>query len=382
MSKTHYDTLGIKKGASEDEIRNAYRSLAKKYHPDLNQGNEAAANKFKEVNEAYETLSDPQKKAAYDREGQGGFSSFKQGAGFGGSGGAGGFSNFGDFAKAGGAGGSIFDDFVNMFQGGAQDVRDSKRSAADITLNVTLTFEEAAFGVQKEIAVNRFESCSSCKGTGAKGGTQYSKCNNCGGTGSVRYAQETPFGRVVSMKACAPCSGSGKIIKDPCAACSGKGLVRKNVNLRITFPQGIEHGQIMTVAGEGERPRVAGGKNGNLLLMINVMTHKLFRRKGMDLIVEVPVTFTQAMLGAKIQIPMLKGTKLAFPLPEGTQNGTILKLKGQGIEHGKRGITGDLLVTIEIETPKNLTKEQKNMLKELDGLLTESNYDKIAKFNK
>lgn len=363
MAKSYYEILGVAKTASDDEIKSAYRKLAKKYHPDLNPGDEHAAQMFKDVNEAYETLGDPQKRAAYDRPTS---SSSSFGGGHGGA----------DFGGAGGA--SFFDDFVDMFsrqgkeQGGAA-------SGGDISLNVTLTFEEAAFGVAKDVTVNRFEPCSACRGTGAKGGTQYTKCNNCGGIGKVRFAQETPFGRVVSMKACNVCGGTGKIIKEPCPTCGGRGLLRKNSTLRITFPAGIEPNQIMTVPGEGERSR-NGTKSGNLVLMINVMPHKYFKRKGLDLAIEVPVSFSQALLGDKVMVPTLKGQKVAFPLPEGTQSGTTFKLKGHGIENAKKGITGDLLVTIDIELPKNLTKEQRNKIKELHESIKPEQYDKSKEF--
>ncbi len=362
MAKSYYDVLGVSKTASDDERKSAYRKLAKKYHPDLNPGDKAVADLFKEVNEAYEVLGDPQKRAAYDRPSAGG-----------GAGGAGG-------ADFGGAGGSFFDDFVNMFNGQGKEAGGGA-SGGDISMNVTLTFEEAAFGVAKDISVNRFEPCSSCRGTGAKGGTQYVKCNNCGGTGKVRFAQETPFGRVVSMKACNVCGGTGRIIKEPCPSCSGRGLLRKNTTLRITFPAGIEPNQIMTVPGEGERSR-NGTKSGNLVLMINVMPHKFFKRKGLDLAVEVPITFTQALLGDKIYVPTLKGAKVAFPLPEGTQSGTTFKLKGHGIENSKKGAVGDLLVTIDIELPKNLTKDQKSKIKELHESFKTDQYEKSREFFK
>ncbi|MCI9518071.1 MAG: molecular chaperone DnaJ [Clostridia bacterium] len=355
MAKSYYDILGVAKTATDDEIKSAYRKLALKYHPDRNPGDQNAANMFTEINEAYETLSDPQKRAAYDRPSSSSSSSF-----------------------GGGGGSSFFDEFVNnMFNGDRKDSHSS--SGGDISLNVTLTFEEAAFGVTKEIPVNRFEPCSSCRGTGAKNGTQFVKCNNCGGTGKVRFAQETPFGRVVSMKACNVCNGSGRIIKEPCPVCGGRALIRKNSNLRITFPAGIEPNQIMTVPGEGERSRT-GAKAGNLVLMINVMPHKHFKRKGLDLLIDVAVTFTQALLGDKVLVPTLKGTKIAFPLPEGTQSGTTFKLKGQGIENVKKGLVGDLLVTVDIELPKMLTKEQKNKVKELHELLKSDQYDKSKEY--
>lgn len=364
MAKNYYETLGVQKTATDEELKTAFRKMARQYHPDLHPGDEVAANKFKEINEAYETLSDPQKRAEYDAAQAGG------GAGFGG-GGAGASSH---------AGNSFFDEFVNMF-GGDRQGGGQTSSGGDIKLNVTLTFEEAAYGTQKEITVNRFEPCAACRGTGAKNGTQFVKCTNCGGTGKVRYAQETPFGRVVSMKPCNVCAGTGRIVKEPCTTCGGRGSLRKNSNLRITFPPGVEPNQIMTIPGEGERTR-SGSKAGNLILTITVMPHKLFRRKGLDLLVDIPVSFTQALMGDKVYVPALKGNKIAFTLPEGAQSGMTFKLKEQGLENPKKQLKGDLLVTIDIELPKNLTKEQKQKIKELHDSLKPEQYDKAREFYK
>lgn len=360
MAKNFYETLGVSKTATDEELKSAFRKLARQYHPDLHPGDETAANKFKEVNEAYETLSDPQKRAEYDAAQAGGGA----GAGFGGQ---------------RGGGQSFFDEFVNMFNGEQHGGQSS--NGGDISLNVTLSFEEAAFGTQKEITVNRFEPCAACRGTGAKGGTQFVKCTNCGGTGKVRYAQETPFGRVVSMKPCSVCGGTGRKITEPCTSCGGRGSVRKNSNLRITFPPGVEPGQIMTIPGEGERTRT-GAKAGNLILTITVQPHRLFRRKGLDLLVDIPVSFTQALMGDKVLVPSLKGNKIAFSLPEGAQSGMTFKLKEQGLENPKKQIKGDLLVTIDIELPKNLTREQKQKIKELHESLKPEQYDKAREFLK
>ena len=371
MAKNYYEILGVSKTASDDELKSAFRKLARQYHPDLHPGDEAAANKFKEINEAYETLSDPQKRSEYDTAQTAG----EAGAGAGGFGARGG--------GQGGQGGSFFDDFMNMFGGDGRPGGDrpgGHSGGGDINLNVTLTFEDAAFGTQKEITVNRFEPCAACRGTGAKNGTQFVKCANCGGTGKVRYAQETPFGRVVSMKPCSSCGGTGRNIKEPCPVCAGRGSTRKNSNLRITVPPGVEPNQIMNIPGEGERR--TGAKPGNLILTITVLPHKMFRRKGLDLLVDVPVTFTQALLGDKVLVPTLKGNKVAFPLPEGTQSGMTFKLKEQGIENPKKGIKGDLLVTIDIELPKNLTKDQRKSIKELHESLKVEQYDKAREYMK
>lgn len=366
MAKNYYEILGVSKTASEDEIKSSFRKLARQYHPDLHPGDEAAANKFKEINEAYETLSDAQKRSEYDMVQSAGAA----GAGFGSRG-----------ASGGGHGGSFFDDFVNNMFGEHRAGGEPSSNGGDISLNVTLTFEEAAFGTQKEITVNRFEACQACRGTGAKNGTQYVKCTNCGGAGKVRYAQETPFGRVVSMKPCNVCGGSGRIIKEPCTVCGGRGSMRKNSNLRITFPAGVEPNQIMTIPGEGERTR-SGAKAGNLILTITVLPHKLFKRKGLDLLVDIPVSFTQALLGDKVLVPTLKGNKIAFTLPEGAQSGMTFKLKEQGLENTKKQIKGDLLVTIDIELPKNLTKEQRQKIKELNESLKPEQYDKAREYIK
>ena len=366
MAKNYYEILGVSKTATEEELKSAFRKLARQYHPDLHPGDEAAANKFKEVNEAYETLNDPQKRAEYDAAQAGGGSQFGGGQGGGG-------------ARGQGAGGSFFDEFVNMF--GNDPHQAAHGGPGDISLNVTLSFEEAAYGTQKEITVNRFEPCAACRGTGAKNGTQFVKCTNCGGSGKVRYAQETPFGRVVSMKPCNVCGGSGRIIKEPCTSCGGRGSLRKNSNLRITFPPGVEHNQIMTIPGEGERTR-SGSKAGNLILNITVLPHKLFRRKGLDLLVDIPVAFTQALMGDKVLVPTLKGNKIAFSLPEGAQSGMTFKLKEQGLENPKKQLKGDLLVTIDIELPKNLTKEQRQKIKELHESLKPEQYDKARDFLK
>ncbi len=368
MAKSYYDILGVPKTASDEEIKAAYRKLAKKYHPDLNQGNEQAAETFKEISAAYDTLSDPQKKAAYDNP-----QSFE---GFGGGGGG-----FGGFDFGGGGGGSIFDDFVNMFTGGTRSGGFEEQGGGDIQMNVSLTFEEAAFGVAKEVTFTRYEPCASCKGTGAKNGTQYSTCTDCGGTGKKRYAQDTPFGRVVNMRSCNTCGGAGKIIKETCPDCNGKSMLRKSVTLKVTIPAGVEHGSILNVAGEGERSRY-GGRAGSLILIISVMPHKLFRRKNLDLYCEIPVTFMQAILGDKITINTLRGNKVAFDLPECTQTGTVFKLRNQGAENSKKGIKGDLYITVNVEMPKNLSREQKTKLRDLSDSIKTEQFDKVKEFNK
>ncbi len=362
MAKSFYEILGVDKNATADEIKSAYRKLARKYHPDLHPGDEEAANKFKEISEAYDTLSDPKKKEAYDNPSPFG-------------GGGGGFDGFGGFGGFGG-GGSIFDSIFDMFGGGGGRARSSVGD--DITVNVTLTFEEACFGVQKEISFTRKEPCPSCNGTGAKEGTKMKTCGVCGGSGKVKYAQDTPFGRVVSERVCSSCHGKGKIIEESCPECAGRGLVKKKVNIKVSIPAGVETGQVMTVRGEGER--VANGAPGSLQLIISVLPHTIFTREGHDLHLDLPVTFIQAALGEKITVPTIGGKEINFAIPEGSLNGKELRLKGYGITT-KRG-TGDMYVRLIVELPKKLSKEQKNKLKELEKDFKPDQFAMVKEFKK
>lgn len=359
MDKNYYDILGVSKTASQDEIKSAYKKLAFKYHPDHNPGDESAADKFKEINEAYQVLGDADKRAQYDNPAQG-FGGFN-GGGFGG------FSGFG-------GGESIFDNIFSFFGGGGG----GRARGRDIGVRTTLTFEEAAFGTQKEISINRTEPCSACNGTGAKNGTEYTKCTSCNGNGKVRYVQNTPYGQMASERICPKCGGTGKIIKVTCPKCLGKAYLRVNTKLKLTFPPLMENGQTVTVRGEGDKIR--GGEAGDLQIAITVTPHKLFTRRNADLYMEYPITFMQALLGDKVKVPAIKGEPVSVTVPEGTQSATTIKVRGAGVDTGRR--KGDMYVKIIVDIPKNLTREQKNKAKELADMFKDSQYESVKSFNR
>jgi molecular chaperone DnaJ len=362
--KDLYEILGVDRNATEEEIKKAYRRLAKKYHPDLNPGDKEAEQKFKEINEAYEILSDPQKRAQYDQFGD---AAFEQG-GFGQGGfGQGGFGEGGfDFGGFGGFG-DIFGDIFNDFFGtGRRRAETGPQKGNDIRYDLTLTFEEAAFGTEKEIEVERFEECDVCKGTGAKPGSKPETCPVCHGTGEVRTAQNTPFGRIVNIRTCHRCHGEGKIITDPCNKCGGTGRIRRRRKIRVTIPAGIDEGQMLTLRGEGE-PGLRGGPRGDLYIVIHVKPHELFTREGYNVHLKMPISFADAALGGEIKIPTLDGT-VSFTIPEGTQTGTKFRLRGKGIPHINGRGRGDQIVEVYIDVPKKLTEKQKELLRELKKL--------------
>lgn len=369
MAKSYYEILGVEKTASESDIKSAYRKLAKQYHPDLNPGDAKAAEKFKEINEAYEALSDPNKRANYDR-----FGTADSGAS-----GAGGFdfSNFGGFSGGGFSGGGFFEDIINMFSGGESEGR-VKRRPSDISLSITLTFEEAFFGVSKDITIARTEHCDACHGTGAKNGSEYTTCPECKGAGRVQYAQNTLFGRVVNTRTCSSCGGSGKKIKQTCPDCHGKGTVKKNRVIKINIPAGIDNGQIMTVQGEGNGIAESTQK-GNLIISVTVLPHKLFSRKGNDLFADIPIAFTQAILGDKIKIQTLKGS-VTLTIPEGTQTDTVFKMRGEGMKILRREAYGDLYLKVIVELPKTLKGDQKELIKNLHKSINNNQYEKAKDY--
>jgi len=366
MAKNYYDILGVSKSASADEIKSAYRRLAKQYHPDLNKGEEAA-NKFKEINEAYECLSDPQKKSNYDQ-----FGSSEGPQGFGGAGG--GFSGFGGF-----------EDIFNMFSGfggGAQ--RHAKQDGEDINVRINLSFKEACNGGTKSITINRYEKCDDCNGTGAKNGKEYTKCSTCGGSGQVRQVQNTLFGQMVNVATCKACGGTGKIIKEKCNSCLGKGFIRRARTITINIPAGISDGQILTLKREGNAS-TSGGINGNINVIVSVAKHELLTRKDYNLYINVPIPFTIAILGGKIKVPTVNEI-IELTIPELSQTGTVFKVKGKGVKYLNREVYGDLFVTITVEFPKNLDKKQKEELLNISTKIKENDFTKyrdyLLKINK
>ena len=368
--RDYYEVLGVSKGASEDEIKKAYKKLARKYHPDMNPGDKEAEEKFKEVNEANEVLSDPEKKARYDQFGFAGVDP-SYGAGAGGAGGYGGGFDFGDL-------GDIFGSFFGGGFGGGQTRRNGPQRGESIRASVSVTFTEAAFGCEKEVSIERSEQCASCKGSGCAPGTTPEICPDCHGSGMVQVQQRTPMGVFASSRPCQRCRGTGKIIHQPCADCGGSGAVRKRKTIKVTIPAGIDHGQTISLRGQGNAGK-NGGPAGDLLITVMVRPHELFRREGNDVFCEAPITFRQAVLGATLEIPTIDGP-VKYDIPEGTQTGTVFRLRGKGIPALNGRGRGDQYVTVTIETPRNLNREQKEALKRFDETLGESSYEKRKSF--
>jgi len=360
--RDYYEVLGVGKDADDASIKKAFREKAKKYHPDLHPNDPEAEKNFKEVNEAYEVLSDEQKRAAYDRYGFDG----PQGAGgFGG----GGFSGFG--GGFGGAGFDMGDIFDSFFGGGQQrQRRNGPTRGSDLRYDMTIEFTEAAFGVKKEINIVRLESCEACSGTGAKKGTSVKTCPTCGGTGQVRRVENTILGQMATNRTCETCHGEGTIIENPCPICNGQGRVRKNRKIEINVPAGIDDDQIMTLRGQGEHGK-KGGPKGDLLIYITVKPHKVFKRQGNNLYCDVSVAYSRAVLGGEIEIPTLEGMKKQN-ISEGTQPGTTIRLKGQGMPSVNNPQSkGDLYAKVSINVPKKLTNKQKELLRAYDESMGE-----------
>ena len=361
--RDYYEVLGVDKTADEATIKRAFRQQAKKYHPDLNPGDKDAEEKFKEVNEAYQILSDPQKRQQYD---QFGFDSPQ--AGFGGAG-------YGDFGGFGG-----FEDiFSSFFGGGARQANpNAPRQGDDLRMDVTISFEEAARGCEKEVNVVRDETCENCGGTGAKPGTKPTTCSTCHGTGQVTQVRNTAFGRIQNVTTCPNCHGTGKVISDPCPKCNGRGKKRTSRRRTVKIPAGIDNGQVLTIRGQGGAGE-NGGPSGDLLIVVNVRPHKLFKRRDYDLYLELPITFTQATLGAEIDVPTLD-KPVKYNIPEGTQPGTVFRIKGAGIPYLRGTGKGDLYVTAKVEVPRKLTEKQKELLRQFDGVSTGNEYQEKKNF--
>ncbi|MDK2933346.1 MAG: molecular chaperone DnaJ [Clostridiales bacterium] len=363
--RDYYEVLGVSKQASDAEIKKAYRKLAKKYHPDVNPGNAEAEAKFKEASEAYEILSDPQKRARYDQFGHAGTDP----NGFGAGGFGGGFGDFG------------FGDIFETFFGGGFGTsgrRNGPQKGRDIRHHLEISFTEAAFGVEKEISIYRMENCDTCNGTGAKKGTSPTVCTVCKGTGQIQYKQRTPFGQFVNIKTCDHCHGEGTIIANPCTVCHGKGKIRKSRKIKVNIPAGIDDGQTISLRGEGD-PGIKGGPSGDLYISINIKPHPLFQRQGTDVICEIPITFVQAALGSELEVPTLDG-KVKYAIPEATQSGTVFRLKNKGIPHIRGYGRGDQYVKVVVEVPKNLSEKQKELLREFAALEGEDTHEQRKGF--
>jgi len=375
--RDYYEVLGVSKSASEDEIKKAYRKLAKQYHPDMNPGDKTAEVKFKEAGEAYEVLSDSAKRQKYD---QFGFAGVDPSYGAGQPGGTysqGGYTSYGGGFDMGDIG-DIFSSFFGGFGQNTAASRNAPRRGDDIERGVTITFEEAAFGVSKDVQVGRVEPCTDCGGSGAEKGSSAETCSVCHGTGSVRATRRTPFGMVNSSTTCTNCGGKGKVIKKPCKSCKGAGYVRKSRTISVKIPAGIDDGQTVVVRGQGNSG-VNGGPAGDLHIEVRVARHEYFTRNGYDLLCTVPVTFTQAALGDNIEIPCLEG-KMTYHIPEGTQSGATFRIKSRGITQVGSRTRGDYLLTVIVETPKNLSSKQKELLRSLEKMSDDKNNEKRKNF--
>ena len=371
--RDYYEVLGVEKGASAEEIKKAYRKSAMKYHPDRNPGDKEAEEKFKELGEAYEVLSDDDKRARYDQFGFAGVDpNYGGGAGYGG-GFGGGFGGFGDF-------GDLGDIFGSFFGGGGsrRSTQNAPRRGENVGVRLDLTFEEAAFGCEKEVSAQRIENCSACSGSGSADGA-IETCPQCRGSGQIRTVQNIMGMQMQSQTTCPSCSGRGKIVKNPCTTCRGKGKVRRTQRVKVKIPAGVDAGQTVRMRGEG-CVGYNGGPNGDLLVEIGIRRHPIFQRQNMDVFCEVPITFTQAALGAQIEVPTLDG-KQSFEIPEGTQTGRQFSISGKGIpqvNNPKR--RGNHYFTVVVETPTKLTKEQKELLRQLDDTLDGRSSPKRKKF--
>lgn len=366
--RDYYEVLGIQKGATEDEIKKAFKKKAREFHPDLHPDDPTCEDKFKEVNEAYEVLSDAEKRSRYDQFGHDGV----DGAPF--EGGFGGFGDMGDILENifGGFGGGF------GFGGGGRSSANAPKRGQDINESVVIDFMEACNGKKHELKINKMAACDACNGTGASAGTSAEVCPDCQGRGSVKTTQRTPFGAISSTKPCPHCGGKGKIIKNPCQKCRGVGRARITKTVSFDIPAGIADGQTLRLSGQGDCG-VNNGPAGNLNVTISVKPHPLFTRDGYDIHCDIPVTFTQAVLGDEITVPTIDGN-VKYQIGEGTQTGTVFRLKGKGVKRLNRTDRGNQYVKINVEVPNNLSKKQKELLKAFEESLTEKNYAKRPSF--
>lgn len=355
--RDYYEVLGVSRSATDDEIKKSFRRLAKQYHPDANKEQGAEA-RFIEINEAYEILSDQQKRSAYDRYGHAGVAS--------GAGGAGGF-DFGGFNNLN----DIFETFFSGSAGGGQR-RSGPQRGADLRYELTISFEEAVFGCQKEIELPRWETCSTCRGNGAQPGTSTQRCPGCQGSGEIRRVQQSIFGQFVNVTMCERCRGEGRIITTPCEKCRGQGRVRNNRRVVVNIPAGVDDGINVRVTGEGE-VSARGGTPGNLYVVLTVKTHEFFKRQGNDIIYELPISFTQAALGDEVDVPTVDGKTTVLKIPAGTQSNRSFRLKGMGVPVVHSSARGDQHVIVKVVTPTNLTAEQRQLLEEFARIETERN---------
>ena len=369
--RDYYEVLGVEKGCSDDELKKAYRKMAKQYHPDLHPDDQAAAEKFKEVGEAYEVLSDKDKRARYDQFGHAGVDP-SYGAGAGGAYGAGGFGGF-DM-------GDIFESFFGGGFGGSGRTRNPNAPIRgnDIQVHLVIDFMEAAKGCRKEVTVQRLERCTTCNGSGAAPGTSAETCSTCNGTGQVRVQQRTPFGVIQSSRPCDACGGKGKILKTPCQSCRGLGRVRRTIKETVNVPAGIDDGQTFVLSGMGDHG-VNGGPAGDLNVTVSVRPDPIFERDGYDVWCEIPVTFAQAVLGDELTVPTVDG-KVKYSIPEGTQPGTTFRLRNKGINYVNGRGRGDQYVKVVVEVPRNLNSKQKEALRAFDAMASEKNYEKRKSF--
>ncbi|NPV70484.1 MAG: molecular chaperone DnaJ [Firmicutes bacterium] len=367
--KDYYEVLGVPRDASQDDIKKAYRQLAKKYHPDANPNDPSAQDRFKEINEAYEILSDPGKRANYDRfghvrpgaEGPGGYGDY----------------DFGPFGSpfGGGFGGGIGDIFDMFFGGGRGEAqRRGPARGADLQFDLTISLEEAAAGGEKDVEVTGWEPCKTCGGSGAKPGTRTVTCRTCGGTGHVQTVQDTLLGRIMTSRTCDYCRGTGQVIETPCPECRGRGRERRKRVVTVKIPPGVDTGLRLRLAGEGE-PGERGGPRGDLYVNVTVRPHNVFERRGSDLHVDASIGFTQAALGDEIEVPTLDG-KSSLKIPEGTQPGTVFRLRGKGMPNLRGSGRGDLHVHVTVQVPTRLSDKERELLVQFARLQAESRKDR------